>query len=265
MPELPPDAHSPSGQPWWELRTWPGKPKVKFGTEPRLAAYLRFNAEVGGILTLRRLREALGEPNRPNDHEHFNRRFRQLRKYGWIVLSSRDVAGLKQDEYRLDQVGSPIWLGKSQFTKKAISAKVRRQVLDRDGRRCVVCGIGAGEPYPDDPTKHARLTLGHFVADSLRGVNDPANLRTECSRCNEPAKEEAPRSESAEELWPRIRALGRADKARLLKWMEQGHRDRDTIDQLFDQYRCLPAAQRDDIRTKLTQAVTGVGAPAPKA
>jgi hypothetical protein len=85
----PPDAYSPSGQPWWELRTWPGKPAQKFGTEPRLAAYLRFNAEPGGILTLRKLREALGEPNRPNDHEHFNRRFRQLRKYGWTVLSSR--------------------------------------------------------------------------------------------------------------------------------------------------------------------------------
>lgn len=260
MPEHPPDAYSPSGQPWWELRTWPGKPRQKFGTEPRLAAYLRFNAQLGGILTLRKLREALGEPNRPNDHEHFNRRFRQLRKYGWIVHSSRDVAGLKQDEYRLDQVGCPIWLGKSQFTKKTASAKIRRQVFDRDGRRCVICGVGAGEPYPDDATKHARLTLGHFVADSLFGPNDPANYRTECSRCNEPAKEEAARSESGEELWPKIRGLGRADKARLLTWVEHGHRDRDVIDTLFDQYRALPALQRDQIRSKLTEAVRGSNA-----
>jgi hypothetical protein len=257
MNSYPPEAYSPSGHPWWEIRTWPGKSNQKFGTEPRLAAYLRFNAEIGGILTLRKLRQALGEPNRPNDHEHFNRRFRQLRKYGWIVLSSRDVAGLKQDEYRLDRIGSPIWLGKSQFTKKVVSAKVRRQVFDRDGRRCVICGIGAREPYPDEPTKHARLTLGHFVADSLRGPNDLANLRTECSRCNEPAKEEATRSESAAEIWPKIRSLARVDKARLLSWMQQGHRDRDTVDCLFDQYRSLPAPQRDDVRTKLMQAVRG--------
>ena len=255
MPEYPPDAHSPSGLLWWQLRTWPGKPNQKFGTEPRLAAYLRFNAEVGGILTLRKLREALGEPNRPNDHEHFNRRFRQLRKYGWTVLSSRDVAGLKQDEYRLDSIGNPIWLGKSQFTKKTVSAKIRRQVFDRDGHRCLICGIGAGEPYPGDPTKRARLTLGHFVADSLLGPNDPANLRTECSRCNEPAKEQAARSESAQELWPKIRDLNRAEKQRLLTWIEQGYRNRDDVDRLFDQYRSLPAPQRDDLRTKLAQAV----------
>lgn len=260
MSTYPTDAYSPTGPLWWELRTWPGKAHQKFGTEPRLAAYLHFNAKAGQILTLRKLREALGEPNRPNDHEHFNRRFRQLRKYGWSVLSSRDVAGLKQDEYRLEKLGDPIWLGKSKYTKKAVSAKVRRQVFDRDGRRCLICGIGAGEPYPDDPKKFARLTLGHFVADSLRGPNDLANLRTECSRCNEPAREEAPRSESAEELWPRIRGLGRSDKTRLLRWIEKGLRDRDDVDRLFDQYRSLPAAQRDQLRTKLIQAVKGAGA-----
>lgn len=73
MSTYPPKAYSPTGQLWWDLRTWPGRPRQKFGTEPRLAAYLRFNAEIGGILTLRKLRKALGKSNRPNDHEHFNR------------------------------------------------------------------------------------------------------------------------------------------------------------------------------------------------
>lgn len=68
MNSYPPEARAPNGKLWWKLRSWPNKPKQRFGTEPRLAAYLHFNTEVGGILTLRRLREALSEPNRPNDH-----------------------------------------------------------------------------------------------------------------------------------------------------------------------------------------------------
>ena len=264
MNPYPKDAYSPSGGLWWQLSFWPGT-KKDFGAEPKLAAWLKFNAKVGDILTLKQLRESLPDEGEPNDDEHFNRRFRELRKYAWSVLSSRDLAGLKQDEYRLEHIGHPIWLGKARFAKRKPSAKTRRTVLDRDGHRCVICGIGAGEPYPDEPGKYACLTLGHFVADALSGLNDPANYRTECSRCNEPAKEQATRSESAEEIWPKIRDLPRADKARLLTWMELGYRDRDNIDRLFDQCRPLPAPQRDDIRKKLTQAVRGDTAQAPPA
>ncbi len=163
--------------------------------EPRLAAYLRFNAEIGGILTLRKLREALGEPNRPNDHEHFNRRFRQLRKYGWTVLSSRDFARPETGPVPARPRRKPNWLGKSQFTKKSVSAKVRRQVFDRDGPSVPNLRYRCRRILPDDPTKHARLTLGHFVADSrCAGTTTQQTSGTECSRCNEPAKEEAARS-----------------------------------------------------------------------
>jgi 5-methylcytosine-specific restriction endonuclease McrA len=257
MAAYPSDAYAPPGHLWWDLRVWPGTKKQRFGAEPRLAAWLNFNARVGTILTLRNLREVLSEEEAPNQDEHFGRRFRNLRKYGWVVHSSRDVAGLKQDEYRLDEIGRPIWLGKSKFTKKSVLAKVRREVFDRDGHRCLICGIGLGEPYPDDPATRARLTLARLVAGPPHRRNDPANLRTECSRCNAPAKEEAARSESAEEIWPKIRNLGREDKARLLQWIEQGHRDRDNVDRLFDQYRCLPPLQRDELRAKLAQAVKG--------
>ena len=136
-----------------------------------------------------------------------------------------------------------------------VSDKTRRQVFDSDGNRCLLCGIAEGEPYPDQPTRLARLTLGHFIADSLRGSSDPANLRTECSRCNEPVKEEAQRSESATEIWPKIRGLSRADKVRLLTWIESGYRERDTVDRLFDQFRILPAPQRDELRARLNRSV----------
>lgn len=255
MKNYPADARSPSGELWWELRFWPGTKKQKFGVEPRLAAWLMFNCKLGDVFTMRSLRAAIGEPEKPNDDEHFNRRFRNLRKYGWNVLSGRDASELSPDEYRFERFGDPIYLGKSQFAKKAASAKVRRYVLDRDGHRCVVCGIGAGEAYPGEPTSKARLTLGHFVADSLSGQSGTENLRTECARCNEPAKEEAPRSEAAAEIWPRMRSLGRAEKARLLSWIEKGQRVRDAVDGLYDLYRSLPAPQRDELRIQLERAV----------
>ena len=251
----PQQAYSSSGEPWWQLSFWPETKARRFGAEPKLASWLNFNAKVGEVFTIRQLREALGGVAGPNIDEHFNRRFRNLRKYGWIVLSSRDAGDLKPNEYRLEQVGAPIWLGKSKYANKPVSEKIRRQVFDRDGHRCLLCGIGAGEPYADQPTRLARLTLGHFVADSLRGSNDPANLRTECSRCNEPVKEEAQRSESATEIWPKIRGLSRADKVRLLTWIESGYRERDTVDRLFDQFRILPAPQRDELRARLNRSV----------
>ena len=143
----------------------------------------------------------------------------------------------------------------NEITVIRISEKMRQQVFRSDGSRCLICGVGSGEPYPDQPHRRARLTLGHFVADSLRGSSDPANLRTECSRCNEPVKEEAKRSESSAEIWPKIRGRSRADKTRLLAWIEIGYRERDPVDQLFDQVRVLPAPQKDEIRARLERAL----------
>lgn len=138
---------------------------------------------------------------------------------------------------------------------KAITKTIREKIFESDSHRCLICGIGAGETYPDQPRRKARLTLGHFVADSFRGPNDAANLRTECSRCNEPAKEVMARSESAVEILPKIRNLSKAEKIRLLSWIEQGQRERDNVDRLYDQYRSLPSSQRDEIRANLQQTL----------
>src|SRR5665647_2583475 len=99
MTNYSPEAYSSSGVLWWKLRIRPGTKKAKFGAEPQLASWLMFNAKVGDILTMRQLREVLGNSEKPNADEHLNRRFRALRKYGWSILSSRDASELRPDQY----------------------------------------------------------------------------------------------------------------------------------------------------------------------
>ncbi len=254
MHSFPEGAFAPDGRPWWTLDRWPGT-NQRFGVECKLAAWLTFNKGVGEKFTIRELRDALGTPNGPNADEHFGRRMRTLRQYGWNLPSAKDVAGLDADQYMIAKLGSPIWLGKKNFTAPGVSAKTRSDVFARDGHRCVLCGVGSNEQYPGEPGSHARLTIGHVRAGSLAGMNDATNLRSECSRCNEPLRNEASSSQSIADLTPQISNLKREDKVRLLTWLENGQRSRDKVDGLYDSIRVLPAAQREEAKVSLRKAV----------
>src|SRR5699024_202328 len=151
-----------------------------------VAAYLWFTKQEGDSFTMRELREALGEPGQPEDAEHLNRRMRSLRPQGWRIDSYKDRHGQAADSYLLGKKGERTWLGEHREIDAA-SAAVRRLVLDRDGNRCVICGVGAGEPYPEEPDSRARMTIGHRRAGARLADASPDNLQTECARCNEPA------------------------------------------------------------------------------
>ena len=255
MTEYPPEAYASNGELWWFLTHYPGT-KRKFGGEPKLAAYLTFNHAIGDLLTVRQLREAIpdidGEANR---QEHFNRRLRQLRKYNWGISSDDEDGSLSPGEYRLTAIGAPIWLGKSEFASDTISAKLRRQVFDRDGNRCVLCGVGSGESYPGEPDSRARMTVGHFRADRRRGAATVDNLRTECSRCNEPLRDEISVNATADDYWARLVRLSKADKQRLADWLESGMKTRSEVEKFYDEIRVLPAGLRDELRRRLDQAI----------
>jgi hypothetical protein len=60
--------------------------------------------------------------------------------------------------------------------RTTIPAKIRWQVLDRDGRRCVACGASAA----DGITLH----IDHIVSLFNGGSNEPSNLQTLCAPCN---------------------------------------------------------------------------------
>lgn len=162
---FPDAAYAPDGRLWWDRTTKDG-PHGAAGAVPRAASWLRFNVDVGDVFTTERLRHALGV-----DHEHFQRRLRELRDLGWRFDGMKDNPGLKA-EYKLLEYG---WWPGSGLPKPsvngAVSTAVRREVFARDGSRCVVCGVGAGESYPNEPESAARMSVGHIVPRAQGGSN----------------------------------------------------------------------------------------------
>jgi len=248
---------APNGLPWWKLRTKPGG-KGPFGTERRIAAYLWFNVDVGTNFTMKQLREALGGDGVPQADEHLNRRLRSLRPDGWIITSYKDEPNaIPVDEYRLDAKGLRAWLGERR-QPAAISARIRREVLERDAHRCVVCGVGAGEPYPGELASRARLTIGHRVAAADFGAASLENLRAECSRCNEPVRDEIPVEDYASVLEATL-SLTLGERKQLATWLRCGERPRSTVDLVFDRARLLLPGERSDLVGRIDAEAGMVG------
>ncbi|MDV7102052.1 hypothetical protein R4227_18500 [Gordonia amicalis] len=214
-------------------------------------AWLAFNKAVGEVFTTKQVRAALGEEDIPNDDEHFQRRVRELRKDGWEIPSTKYDRNLPREHYRIDIVGWHPGLGVARPKRRRVSDKVRRRVLDRDGWRCRVCGIGSAEPYRDEPGTRAVLTIGHILSDEFGGSATEANLRTECSRCNETVRSELPKPESRDELITSARSLKTAELARLTEWIREGMRTRDRVDELYDRLRQAPQDVYDDVTSKI--------------
>ncbi|MEU2123806.1 HNH endonuclease [Nocardia niwae] len=251
--EYPPDAYAPNGQLWWTLEFAPNS-KQKFGAERKIAAWLNFNKEIGDRFTLRELREAVGTDNIPNDQEHFNRRMRELRKLGWRLPSSHEDGQLRTDEYRVGKKGWHPGAGPRPKTSGKISPALRRRVLERDGHRCVICGVANGEPYPDPPLGNAVMSIGHRIPQELGGSDDIDNLQAECKRCNEPVREEAGLPETLDEVYAQVKGLKRSDKARLLLWLSSGRRLRSELDVLYDRARRLSPDERTNLIKRLKVA-----------
>ncbi|MEV6051713.1 HNH endonuclease [Streptomyces sp. NPDC052107] len=238
---------APDGTPWWELSIQPGTQNKRFGQERRLAAWLWFKKNVGDTFTMRELRAALG-PDIADSSEHLNRRLRELRKCDWVIPSQRNDATLAHDEYRLEVKGGKLWIDseRAKYERFAPSARVRRLVMDRDGSRCRVCGLGVDDTYPEDGAS-VRLTIGHLVPQERlrsRGAKDDMeNWRVECSRCNETMRDEVPDPEQYDEVLAGLKRLTSKEAGELLNWMRKGERPRSKVDQAYDRARRL--AHRD--------------------
>jgi hypothetical protein len=248
--EYPSEAYAENGVLWWELETWPGK-KQRFGGERKMAAWLAFELDTGDIFTMRQVREALGNDAVPNSQEHLNRRLRALREDGWMLTTNQHDKSLGSGKYRLDAKGWHPGLG-PRPRSETISRNMERAVFERDGYRCVICGVGRGEPYPGQPETVASITVGHRQARAHQGsAKDMDNLETQCALHNETVREEfLPKSLDA--VLEDLSRLRRRDELEKLEtWLSQGYRSRDRLDRVYDEIRTLSPRDQDAVHKQV--------------
>ena len=92
--------------------------------------------------------------------------------------AAHDRDDLKPTEYLLET------LEPRPVIARAIGDKLRRQILERNGYTCQVCGAGAGEESGCEPGKKCRLQIDHVIPISQGGTDEEHNLRAVCHGYN---------------------------------------------------------------------------------
>jgi len=231
---------TPEEQPIWR------NPSV--GAAKRVGHYLAFEVGEGQKFNKSTLREIV-----PNT-EQVDRRMRDLRKVGWQIRNYKDMASLRPNELYLEKIGDAVWEDGYRWPAQGLTAAKRRKVYDRDGRRCMVCGIDFGAEYPDKPGVVARPTVGHIVPSNRGGTDDLDNLRPECQLCNETARNLTEQADAGL-VKLKILELNRADKQLLAQWMLRGSRSFSEAEKLWAQYSQLPGPRQLEIREALSAAL----------
>lgn len=179
-----------------------------------------------------------------------DRRIRDLRDYGWVILTSSDDATLTAEDQRFVKAGVPVWdpaARRAAAPQKSISSKEKQAVMARDDFMCTVCGISGGEPYLDDSNQTAVLSVTRRETVLPDGREQTLAI-TECKRCRAGSNGSSAR---ADETVAEIKALDPGEQRRLLRWIERGRRGSTPLDRAWNAYRRLPADARDEVRAAL--------------
>ncbi len=146
----------------------------------------------------------------------YSRRLRELRdEEGWKILSHNDTTDLKPGQYLLRE--APVKMRGPAF-QRGISAKLRAEVLDRNGFTCQMCGLTPGEIDPATGRK-VRLHIGHIVDKSHGGKDELSNLRALCSTCNQGAKNVTIEKPTGLWLLTQIRRAGQDEQRAVFDWL----------------------------------------------
>ncbi|MCX6021843.1 MAG: HNH endonuclease [Chloroflexi bacterium] len=136
---------------------------------------------------------------------------------GWEILSHHDNANLKPGEYILEKM--PPTKPDVAFAR-TISAKLRAEVLDRNGFTCQMCGLTPGDIDPYSGRK-VRLHVGHIRDKSLGGRDELTNLRALCSTCNQGAKNITGEKPTVIWLLSQVRRAGLDEQRTVFEWLQR--------------------------------------------
>jgi len=178
------------------------------GSKEKIRKFLLAN--IGRVIESHELQEAA------DGAVQYSRRLRELRdEEGWPILSHNDSAELKPGQYLLREAPQKT---RSVAFARGISAKLRAEVLDRNGFTCQMCGLTPGDIDPATGRK-ARLHVGHIVNKSHGGKDELSNLRALCSTCNQGAKNITPEKPSEIWLLSQVRRAGIDEQRAVYKWL----------------------------------------------
>ena len=137
----------------------------KQGSKDRIREFFLVN--IGKVVTSIQLRDAAG-----TSVSEWARRVRELREdEHWPILTHNDSADLRPGQYLLKE--APPEKSALRFSRP-ISAKLRAEVLDRNGFTCQMCGLTPSDTDPDTG-RSVRLHIGHIKDKSLGGKEELSN------------------------------------------------------------------------------------------
>ncbi|WP_407110403.1 hypothetical protein ACE1N8_13350 [Streptomyces sp. DSM 116494] len=219
-------------------------PELKAGTMVRGALWLVQVVREGNTFTKEQIRQAFPRVSQAD------RRIRDLRDYGWVILTNSEDATLTAEDQRFERAGVPVWdpvARRAAAPQKAISNKEKQAVFARDHFMCTVCGISGGESYHDDSNQSAVLSVTRRKA-VLPHSGEETYFVTECKRCRAGSDHSPAR---ADEVLNDIRSLDPNDARRLARWMERDCRGTTPLERAWSAYRRLPAEAQAEVRAAL--------------
>jgi len=182
----------------------------RIGSKEKIRRFLLAN--IGRVIESYEIQRAAGGA------VQYSRRLRELRdEEGWPILTHNDTVELKPGQYLMREKPPNEYC--LDFAR-GISAKLRAEVLDRNGFTCQMCGLSPGDVDPSTSRK-VRLHVGHIVDKSQGGKDELANLRALCSTCNQGAKNIT--SEKPKWVWllAQIRRAGVAEQKAAYEWLQK--------------------------------------------
>ena len=202
-----------------------------------MALWLHSEVHEGGVFTKASLRDAFPEV------EQVDRRMRDLRPEGWVISTYREDRSLAPDELRLVRLGGFVWEPDYRSQKVGgLTDRERNAVLAGDNFRCLHCGIAAGESYPDDKVRTAKLTIAR-----ARGHED--THMTLCDRCHVTNSAFAADTTIDRDIFE----LPEPSRRRFEAWILHDRRDWTPEEMIWARFRRLPSARRQAIREKVTR------------